>query len=128
MLYFWITNASRAHRASRNDGSGKSTPISCSGKGYFHRGRSKELSLSPASSSSETQLDKIFQKSMQPSALHGSNPQVATSNGTVDIPWIKSRSRGTSSESTSNNQSSSISYPYAKQKIYTRKASSTSLL
>ena len=128
MLYFWITNASRAHRAGRNDDSGKSTPINCSGKGNFYRKRKKELSVSPATSCSETQLDKISQKSIPTGSFNGSNSQMTTPNGSVDVPWIKSRSGGSSSGSSNHNQSTTFPYPFiAKQKIYTRKTSSASL-
>ena len=127
MLYFWITNASRAHRAGRNAESGKGTPINCSGKWNFYRGRKKEVSVSPTTSCSETQLDKILQKPIPTSSSNGSNSLVTMPNGLVDIPWIKSRSRGSSSGSSSSNQSSTFSYPFAKQKNYQRKTSSTSL-
>jgi len=130
MLYFWITNASRAHRAGRNGGSGNSTPMTVSGKGNARRGRKKELSESPSKSCSETQLDKILQKSTPHSSLNGSNSQVTTtSNGSVDVPWMKSRSRGFSSGSSSsnNNSYSANSYPIEKHKFYTRKTSSASL-
>ena len=76
MLYFWITNASRAHRAGRNEGSGKNSPVSVSGKGNARRGRKKELSESPSKSCSETQLDKILQKTPPNASLNGSNSQV----------------------------------------------------
>jgi len=128
MLYFWITNASRAHRAGRNDGSGKNTPISCSSKGYLRKGRRKELSESPTKACSETQLDKIVQKTTPPSSLAGSTTQVTIPNGSVDVTWLKSRPRGSSSEGSSSNPSASVPYPIEKQhKIYTRKTSSTSL-
>ena len=145
MLYFWITNASRAHRAGRSNESGKGTPINCSGKGNFHRKRKKELSVSSNTSCSETQLDKILQKETPSSSLNGSNSQVTMPNGSVDIPWIKSRSRGSVSPEESDQssirrispedgsvisqkvQSYIFSHPFAKQKIYTRKSSSTSL-
>ena len=127
MLYFWITNASRAHRAGRSDGSGKNTPISYSGKGYPRKARRKELSESSAKACSETQLDKIVQKTSPPSSLAGSSTQVAMNNGSVEVPWIKSRSRGSSSEESTSNPSPNESYPIEKHKIYTRKTSSTSL-
>ena len=130
MLYFWITNASRAHRAGRNEGSGKNTPVSVSGKGNARRGRKKELSESPSKSCSETQLDKILQKTPPNASLNGSNSQVTMmSNGSVDVPWMKSRSKGFSSVSSSPNSYSSnaYSYPIEKHKPYTRKTSSASL-
>ena len=127
MLYFWITNASRAHRAGRSDGSGKNTPSSCNGKKLFRKGRKRESSEPPATFASEPQLDKILQKNTPSSSLNGSNSHVATPNGTVDVPWIKSRSRGFSSTSSSSNNSANVSYPFEKHKIYTRKTSSTSL-
>ena len=94
MLYFWITNASRAHRAGRSDGSGKNTPSSCNGKKLFRKGRKRELSEPPVIFASEPQLDKILQKNTPSSSLNGSNSHVATPNGTVDVPWIKSRYEG----------------------------------
>lgn len=128
MLYFWITNASRAHRAGRSDGSGKSSPICVSGK--HRRGRKKELSESQNKSCSETQLDKILQKNTPNPSLNGSSTQVSMSNGGIDVPWMKSRSRGTSAGSSSSNSSSNnsanVSFP-PNPKIYTRKTSSTSL-
>ena len=126
MLYFWITNASRAHRAGRSEGSGKSSPICVSGK--LRRGRKKELSESQNKSCSETQLDKILQKNMSNPSLNGSTSQVSTASGGIDVPWIKSRSRGSSAgSSSSSNNSSNVSNPIDKQKLYTRKTSSTSL-
>jgi len=126
MLYFWITNASRAHRAGKNEGSGKSSPICVSGK--HRRGRKKELLESQNKSCSETQLDKICQKNLSNPSLNGSTSQVSTSSGGNDVPWIKSRSRGSSAGSSSSNNSSNVSNPIDnKQKLYTRKTSSTSL-
>ena len=128
MLYFWITNASRAHRAGRNEGSGKSTPVSVSGKGNVRRGRKKELSESPSKSCSETQLDKILQKNTPTSSLNASNSQVTMmSNGSADVPWMKSRSRGFSSVSSSTNSNSPNAHAIEKHKLYTRKTSSASL-
>ena len=131
MLYFWITNASRAHRVGRNEGSGKSTPVSVSGKGNVRRGRKKELSESPPKYCSETQLDKILQKNTPNSSLNGSNSQVTTmSNGSADVPWMKSRSRGFSSGSSGNsstNNNSSNAHAIEKHKQYIRKTSSASL-
>ena len=128
MLYFWITNASRAHRAGRNEGSGKSTPISVSGKGNFRPRRKKELSESPSKACSETQLDKILQKNTPNPSLNGSSSQVTMiASGSADVPWMKSRSRGFSSGSSSTNNSSSNAPAIEKHKIYTRKTSSASL-
>lgn len=129
MLYFWITNASRAHRAGRNEGSGKSTPISVSGKGNIRRGRKKELSESPSKSCSETQLDKILQKNTPNSSLNGSNAQVPmiSSGSSTDVPWMKSRSRGFSSGSSNNPNKSSNPHAIEKHKLYIRKTSSASL-
>ena len=127
MLYFWITNASRAHRAGKSDGSGKNTPSSCNGKKLFRKGRKRESSEPPVIFASEPQLDKILQKNTPSCSLNGSNSHVATPNGTVDVPWIKSRSRGFSSTSSSSNNSTNVTYPFEKHKIYTRKTSSTSL-
>jgi len=128
MLYFWITNASRAHRAGRNDGSGKNTPSSCNGKKLFRKGRKRESSEPPVIFASEPQLDKILQKNTPSTSLNGSNSHVATPNGAaVDVPWIKSRSRGFSSTSSSSNNSTNVTHPFEKHKLYTRKTSSTSL-
>lgn len=125
MLYFWITNASRAHRAGRNEGSGKSSPVCVSGKN--RRARKKELSESQNKSCSETQLDKILQKNTPNPSLNGSSSQVSMPIGGNDVPWMKSRSRGSSSGSSSSNNSTNISLPFDKPKLYTRKTSSTSL-
>ena len=132
MLYFWITNASRAHRAAgRNEGSGKSTPISVSGKGNTRRGgRKKELSESPSKSCSETQLDKILQKNTPNSSLNGSNsqvPMISSGASSTDVPWMKSRSRGFSTGSSSTNNKSSNAHAIEKHKQYIRKTSSASL-
>jgi len=125
MLYFWITNASRAHRAGRNEGSGKSSPVCVNGKN--RRARKKELSESQNKSCSETQLDKILQKNTPNPSLNGSTAQVSMPIGGSDVPWMKDRYRGSSTGSSSSNNSANILLPFDKPKLYTRKTSSTSL-
>jgi len=140
MLYFWITNASRAHRAGKNDGSGSGSPVSCSPKKHFRKAKQKETSMSPkrkdasmypSTSYSEPQLDQILQKPAAMSSVNGSNSQIATSNGSVDVSSTRNSvppGQASGISSTSNQPvQCAFSYPFSKSKIYKRKTSSSSL-
>ena len=129
MLYFWITNASRAHRASKTDGSsGSGSPINWGFKtSFMHKRKRKDMGTSPTISSSESNLDRIVQKSSTPiSPFGGSSCHIAPfSNGS------QSNKMSVSSTSSSARCTSPIPQPVifspSKQKLYKRKTSSSSL-